>query len=352
MGDRRNLSPLPLRSHGNREESDGQWQNSGRWRHVDCSPDSYDDYSRARESRSRYTEQQQQRRRRSRSRSPPALSVTADDNSRDKSRNSDKSSASRSSSSAVVRSRTEAPERETDPRRLAQRQKQIDFGKNTIGYDNYIAAVPRRFRTRDHPWTPDPKVKRSRRAWGGLVQKWRRMLHQYDDSSMVVPIKTKSGAVAGVGDAHAASSGSKDTVTTAGLAIGGGTVTARVGGGGTQTVDINAKRLEVEEEEEECIEENVVEEEEEELTAEMAMEGGILMDEEEEEEGRRVALVAGEEEGELQEEEEEELTADMAAEAGIAINAPEDEALLEEMLALDNGAMDIHGEFDVDEFLN
>ena len=33
--------------------------------------------------------------------------------------------------------------RETDPRRLEQRQKQIDFGKNTRGYARYVAAVPR-----------------------------------------------------------------------------------------------------------------------------------------------------------------------------------------------------------------
>jgi histone RNA hairpin-binding protein len=32
---------------------------------------------------------------------------------------------------------------EADPVRLAQRQKQIDYGKNTLGYVNYLKAVPR-----------------------------------------------------------------------------------------------------------------------------------------------------------------------------------------------------------------
>jgi hypothetical protein len=32
---------------------------------------------------------------------------------------------------------------EEDPRKLETRQRQIQFGKNTIGYDNYISAVPK-----------------------------------------------------------------------------------------------------------------------------------------------------------------------------------------------------------------
>lgn len=44
---------------------------------------------------------------------------------------------------APVTVRLLTTEKETDPHRLAQRQKQIDYGKNTLGYDRYCALVPR-----------------------------------------------------------------------------------------------------------------------------------------------------------------------------------------------------------------
>jgi hypothetical protein len=33
--------------------------------------------------------------------------------------------------------------KEVDPVKIANRMKQIQYGKNTIGYDNYIVAVPK-----------------------------------------------------------------------------------------------------------------------------------------------------------------------------------------------------------------
>lgn len=70
--------------------------------------------------------------------------------------------------------------KEDDPRRLSQRQKQIDYGKNTAGYVNYIAAVPKSKRKREDPKTPNKHQVCSKRSWDGQIRKWRRMLHFYD----------------------------------------------------------------------------------------------------------------------------------------------------------------------------
>lgn len=75
------------------------------------------------------------------------------------------------------------PELETDLGVLERRQKQIDYGKNTIGYDNYTQAVPKDERKVDHPRTPPKHLKYSRRAWDGLVRQWRIQLHKYDPNA-------------------------------------------------------------------------------------------------------------------------------------------------------------------------
>ncbi|KAF7272025.1 hypothetical protein GWI33_015164 [Rhynchophorus ferrugineus] len=69
---------------------------------------------------------------------------------------------------------------EDDPAIISRREKQIEYGKNTIGYDNYLKTVPKGSRTQDDPQTPNKYKKYSRRGWDGLIKKWRLQLHKYD----------------------------------------------------------------------------------------------------------------------------------------------------------------------------
>ncbi|EGG14395.1 histone RNA hairpin-binding protein [Cavenderia fasciculata] len=71
-------------------------------------------------------------------------------------------------------------QQETDPLKLQSRQKDIDYGKNTIGYDNYINTVPKDQRKKGHPMTPSKYQSCSRRSWAAQIKIWRKALHQYD----------------------------------------------------------------------------------------------------------------------------------------------------------------------------
>ena len=83
---------------------------------------------------------------------------------------------------------------ETNPKRLNQRQKQIDYGKNTIGYDNYVKSVPKKQRRgykHDEPGTPEKQKKYSKRQWAGIIRAWRRCLHNYDNVEVSSSSSTK-----------------------------------------------------------------------------------------------------------------------------------------------------------------
>jgi len=77
-------------------------------------------------------------------------------------------------------SRRSVVENETDLDIINRRQKTIDYGKNTNGYQNYLALVPKDKRKKEDPATPDKFIKYSRRSWDQQVKLWRRKLHMYD----------------------------------------------------------------------------------------------------------------------------------------------------------------------------
>jgi hypothetical protein len=71
-----------------------------------------------------------------------------------------------------------------DEQRLAQRQKQIDYGYRTVGYLRYRLLVAKDHRKPEHPRTPKKTQGCSKRSWDGQLKKWRRDLHLWDPDNV------------------------------------------------------------------------------------------------------------------------------------------------------------------------
>ena len=80
----------------------------------------------------------------------------------------------------AVNQQSSAVRAEPTIRCLEQRQKQIDYGKNTIGYKRYTNLVPKDKRRESDPGTPDKYARCSKRHWSAVMRAWRLNLHKWD----------------------------------------------------------------------------------------------------------------------------------------------------------------------------
>ncbi len=75
------------------------------------------------------------------------------------------------------------PDNPEHARRIRQRRRQVMFGKNTAGYEEYVKKVPRhkrKFKSLEHPQTPDHLADIPTKRWQGQMNAWRRSLHKFD----------------------------------------------------------------------------------------------------------------------------------------------------------------------------
>ncbi|CAG5112911.1 Oidioi.mRNA.OKI2018_I69.chr2.g7075.t1.cds [Oikopleura dioica] len=82
-------------------------------------------------------------------------------------------------------------EKETDPEVLKRREKQIEYGKITERYQEYIEAVPKNERKYWQPRTPKKDQVTPRRIFDGEVQAWKKKLHYWNDKDECTKIIPK-----------------------------------------------------------------------------------------------------------------------------------------------------------------
>ncbi|KAL3321257.1 hypothetical protein Ciccas_000055 [Cichlidogyrus casuarinus] len=80
---------------------------------------------------------------------------------------------------------------------LRRRQRDIDRGKITEKYMEYVYAVPKPEREPWHPQTPNKFRIVSRRAWDGMIKKWRKHLHNFEDREFSICYRSDASSISG-----------------------------------------------------------------------------------------------------------------------------------------------------------
>ena len=123
----------------------------------------------------------------------------------DKTTSSSSSSSSSSSLDFMTKDKQPSPtaltaEKELTQKQLDQRNKQIQFGKNLVGYKNYCHHVPKESRDENnerHPFTPKARKSGSKRAFAGTLKAWKKALHLWDEEGPFNNESAASGAAPG-----------------------------------------------------------------------------------------------------------------------------------------------------------
>jgi hypothetical protein len=80
---------------------------------------------------------------------------------------------------AAARSRAAGAGEAQHAERVLNRLQQLEYGRNTLGYQAYRLRLPRAKRRREDPATPLATDDRSKRSFGEAVKIWRRALHRH-----------------------------------------------------------------------------------------------------------------------------------------------------------------------------
>lgn len=105
--------------------------------------------------------------------------------------------------------------------RFKQRQKQLQYGYNTVGYKNLKILFPNDWERKRISKEPNPHKNCSTRSFAGQIKVWRKLLHNYDNyyntviqeesSSSISEINSNSPPDSGCGTHNSNSTDSDDS---------------------------------------------------------------------------------------------------------------------------------------------